>query len=106
MFRHLVVEFYGTVLFGIFQQASFGDANTIFTGLWSCILCTGVVSGSHFNPIVTIGLLLRDAIVDSVNKKKVLKALLYVVAQFVGYFIAAYISWACLLYTSPSPRDS
>ena len=53
-----------------------------------------MVSGSHFNPIVTVGLLLRDAIVDSINKKKVLKALLYVVAQFVGYFIAAYVSWA------------
>ena len=55
-----------------------------FLGLFIGIQTLGAVSGGHFNPAVTIGLL-------SIRKITASNAVLYIVAQVVGAVIAAFL---------------
>lgn len=54
-----------------------------FLGLFLGIQTLGAISGGHFNPAVTIGLL-------SIKKIKTPHAILYIVAQVVGALLAAF----------------
>jgi MIP family channel proteins len=54
-----------------------------FLGLFIGIQTLGAISGGHFNPAVTIGLL-------SIKKIKAPHAILYIVAQVVGALLAAF----------------
>lgn len=55
-----------------------------FFGLFIGIQTLGAISGGHFNPAVTLGLL-------SIKKISAANAMLYVVAQVVGALIAAFL---------------
>ena len=82
------------------DQLSILLANTIATGagLTALIWIFISVSGAHFNPAVSL--------VMFVKKELGLKEFFcFVSSQFIGAFLGAILANACLLYTSPSPRD-
>lgn len=80
----LIAEFFGTMLLVVFGAGIASKADTLWAAsiafglvLMALIVTLGPVSGGHFNPAVSIGLL--------ISKKIDLKNfLLYVVVQFLG----------------------
>ena len=63
---------------------------------------TGQFSGAHLNPAVTIGLVIAGKFSSELM-------IGYIIAQVLGAMLGSwltYLFYICLLYTSPSPRDS
>ena len=85
-FLPYIVEFIGTFIFlGIilnYAKAKWG-AFAIGLGLAAAILFGGAVSGGHFNPAVSIMMLVRKELSS-------MKALGYIVAQVLGGLSASY----------------
>ena len=126
--RELVGEMIGTaiiIIFGVgvvasakLQYPTFDTSSSFAVGdnyaqaiyinmVWGIgvsfgILASYELSGAHLNPAVTLYALLF-------GKFPAAKVLPYIGAQTVGAFLGALVvtlNYVCLLYTSPSPRDS
>lgn len=94
-FRKLLAEFLGTftlVFVGAFAVAATGipqsSANVVVPALAHGLILVGIIfafghiSGAHFNPAVTVGLLVG-------RKIDVVSAVGYIVVQFIGALVAA-----------------
>lgn len=99
--RGAVAEAFGTFLF-VFSIISAVNNAGDFAGLaigftlMVLVFATGHISGAHFNPAVSFGLLIRGAI-------NVTTFVAYVVAQIVGGVIAALVTGA--LYPAGTPKE-
>lgn len=91
LFRPLFAEFLGTftlVFIGALAVVVAPSVNVIVPALAhgfilvALVYAYGHISGAHFNPAVTIGLLVG-------GKIDILKAVLYIIVQFVGGIVAA-----------------
>jgi len=87
----LLYEFLGTaiLLIGINQTshtpfAPFGVGMTLFT----CICVFGNVSGGHFNPAVTLGVLVKEGAGDF--GRNIPFALMIIVAEFLGAILGVF----------------
>jgi MIP family channel proteins len=92
--RQTVAEFLGTFLYlSLALLASTDSRSLIIEALSNGLLIGamvqvfGDISGGHFNPAITIGLLTHGDI-------KILKALLYIIAQIVGAIAGSGLSFA------------
>lgn len=102
LIRKLIAEFLGTftlVLVGSFAVAATGipqsSANVVVPALAHGLVLVGIIfayghiSGAHFNPAVTVGLLVGRKI-DPIS------AVAYIITQFVGGIVAAVVLSALL----------
>ena len=76
-----------TTIFGVPTQALFGQ------------LLLGLINGS-FYAILSLGLAIIFGLLNIINFAH---GALYMMGAFVAWMLLTYV---CLLYTSPSPRDS
>ena len=81
----LVVECFGTFMLTLFFYS--GSQATILAGLWILIVFAWKISGSHFNPAITLAFMFRR---DSKVFPKTL-GIAYIVAQVAGAFLAALV---------------
>ncbi len=76
-----IIELIGT-LFLTLVAATTGNPIAIGVVLCALVYAGGPISGGHYNPAVTVGLLIR-------GKIKVIEGLFYIISQALGGFIAA-----------------
>lgn len=79
----LVFEFVGTMLFTMMFTS--GSQSVILAGLFLMTCFCWKISGSHFNPAVTLAMMLRRG--DA--KFPISRGVMYIVAQFVGGYMGA-----------------
>ena len=79
----LVFEFVGTMLFTMMFTS--GSQTVILAGLFLMTCFCWKISGSHFNPAVTLAMMLRRG--DA--KFPISRGVMYIVAQFVGGYMGA-----------------
>lgn len=79
----LVMECVGTLFFTMFFSS--GSSTIMLLGLWILNIFFWKISGSHFNPAVTLAFMFRK------DERKISwkLALSYIVAQMIGAFIGA-----------------
>lgn len=92
LFRAMIAELVGTfslVFVGVAAAAIAGDQGVITPALGHGLILVGLIytfghiSGAHFNPAVTVGLLVG-------GKTDAVKAVVYIIAQCVGAIIAGF----------------
>src|SRR3954471_22850825 len=87
--RKLITEFIGTfflvLTIGLVVTGGKGDFAPVAIGsvLMAMVFAGAHVSGAHYNPAVTLGVLLRGRI-------EIADAIAYWIAQFIGAVVAAY----------------
>lgn len=79
----LVVECFGTFMLTLFFYG--GSQAIILSGLWILIVFAWKISGSHFNPAITLAFMFRK---DAKVFPKAL-GISYIVVQILGAFLAA-----------------
>ena len=79
----LVFEFVGTMLFTMMFTS--GSQSVILAGLFLMTCFCWKISGSHFNPAVTLAMMLRRG----EAKFPISRGVMYIVAQFVGGYMGA-----------------
>ena len=89
----LLYEFLGTamLLIGINNTSHLGPLAPIGVGLtvFALIVMTGNVSGAHFNPAVTLGVLVKEGAGDFGRNS--MFAMLIIVAEFLGGIFGAFV---------------
>ena len=66
---------------------------TLALALTFCIIIFGEISGGHFNPAITVAMLMQEPTEDSLEKMEDVKlSLMVIVFQVVGGFIGAFVS--------------
>ena len=81
----LVVECFGTFMLTLFFYG--GSQAIILSGLWILIVFAWKISGSHFNPAITLAFMFRK---DAKVFPKAL-GISYIVVQILGAFLAALV---------------
>ena len=84
-----IVEIIGTTVLGIFYMAVGGEQAGILLGFWIITLFGVAISGAHFNPAVTVVIMLRKN--SNFGSRRML-GIMYIVAQFLGGILAAIIT--------------
>jgi glycerol uptake facilitator-like aquaporin len=84
-----VVELSGTIMIGIIHSLIGNSQAGMLLGIWVATLFGEAISGSHFNPAVTIVVMLRK---NSSFGSRRLKGILYIVAQLIGGILQAFLS--------------
>lgn len=90
-YRPYLAELLGTFLLAFLVRLSLGAQFPVATPVLAAVTLglivymIGSVSGAHVNPAVTIGLF-------TIGKIKALDALGYIVAQFIGAFLAGFVA--------------
>jgi glycerol uptake facilitator-like aquaporin len=84
----LLYEFMGTMLFTIVFLCNNSSSGRILISLWILTVFCWKISGSHFNPAVSVAYIFRR---DSGGLSKYL-AILYVIAQTLGAYTGGLIS--------------
>lgn len=82
----LVMEFIGTLFLTLFFIS--GQSVVILLGLWILTIFFWKISGSHFNPAVTLSLIFRK----DEKKISVKLAIAYIVVQFLGGYVGALLA--------------
>lgn len=87
----LLFEFLGTLLLTSLYNSSFqsGDGTGFFVGFFILLIFSARISGSHFNPAVTLAFMLRK---DTGRFSRKL-GLCYIIFQYAGAFLGALISY-------------
>ena len=84
-----VVEIVGTGIMGTFYILMGNQQAGMLLGLWVVTLFGLAISGSHFNPAVTIAVMLRKN--SSFGSRRLL-GIIYIAGQFLGGIAAAFVS--------------
>ena len=93
--RHFVAEFWGTFIIVFAYTSTDGDPAATAAGLMVAHSGTGLISGCHFNPAVTLAYFISKGASKSLDSSEVVKFLLYIPVQFLGSFCGALMTWAC-----------
>jgi glycerol uptake facilitator-like aquaporin len=100
----LIFEFIGTmfltILFNCSQKYSqFATTQVaLLFGLWVLVIFGFKISGSHYNPAISLAFMLRR---DVGNFPRPL-GIAYIIVQIIGGFVGALISWFLMLGLSDS----
>jgi glycerol uptake facilitator-like aquaporin len=97
--RHQFAEFFGTCLLVFSFTSTNGDAFATAAALFVAYAITGLVSGGHFNPAVSIGYGFAKIVNKSQDKTEMCKWTMYIVSQLVGGLIGALLAWALTDFT-------
>jgi len=92
-----IVEMAGTAVMGVFYLTVGDQQAGMLLGFWIITLFGVAVSGSHFNPAVTLVIMARKN--SSFGSRRLL-GIMYIVAQFLGGLLAAVVSVFILEGTS------
>ena len=84
-----IVEMAGTAVMGVFYLTVGDQQAGMLLGFWIITLFGVAVSGSHFNPAITLVIMARK---NSNFGSRRLLGIMYMVAQFLGGLIAAAVS--------------
>ncbi|CAG9318238.1 unnamed protein product [Blepharisma stoltei] len=87
--REYFAELHGTAMLAFIVFASDGGPFSVGLGLWGIINVTGCISGAHFNPAVTLGVILNKKINKSLTSSEFIKFLIYMIIQLGGAFIGS-----------------
>jgi aquaporin Z len=74
-------------------QQNFYDPYAVGMALWVAMIVTGFVSGGHFNPAVTVAVILKVLIDRSLNRALLFKYLAYIPVQIVGAYLGATLAY-------------
>ena len=85
-----IVEMVGTLTIGIFYMMIGDQQVGVLLGLWVIILFGESISGSHFNPAITLVFMLRKN--SSHLGTRRLKGIFYIVAQMLGGILSGLFS--------------
>ena len=85
-----IVEMVGTLTVGVFYFMIGDQQVGILLGLWVIILFGESISGSHFNPAITLVFMLRKN--SSHLGTRRLKGIFYIVAQMAGGLLAGFFA--------------
>lgn len=96
-----VIEIIGTACFTMFFYMMQGRFTSMFMALWVLTLFGLNISGSHFNPCVTLAQMIRKK--TTFGKKRRLLGVMYLTAQFMGGIVGA-MAIATLLKEGPEYR--
>jgi glycerol uptake facilitator-like aquaporin len=77
--RSQFAELYGTFTCVFAYTASNADPVATGTGLLVAFTLTGIISGGHFNPAVTVGYIITRLLSKLATRNEILKYLLYIV---------------------------
>lgn len=58
-----------------------------------CIILFGPVSGGHFNPAITIGVLVKEISLKTVNLSQILFTFAIILSQIIGGFLGVLVSY-------------
>lgn len=94
-FRHLLAELWGSFIIVFAYSSTNGDAAVTGAALLIAYSGTGLISGCHFNPAVTLAYYITKAFDKKLDCSEAIKFLLYIGMQFLGAIIGALISWGC-----------
>lgn len=98
LFRKLVAEAIGTFMLTFTVGVSTSEPFTVGGALWAAMVSTGFISGAHFNPAITLAIITRKYINNTLNQKELTNFLLYMVVQFFSAFIAGLCAWGIIRY--------
>lgn len=84
-----IVEIVGTAVLSIFYLTVAEEQTGMLLGYWIITLFALAISGAHFNPAVTLVIMLRK---NSTFGSRRLLGILYIVAQFLGGLLGAFVS--------------
>lgn len=65
----------------------------VSVALLAALVVTGLISGGHFNPAITTGVILKTLIDKTLNKALLIRYLCYIPAQIVGAWLGALIAY-------------
>jgi glycerol uptake facilitator-like aquaporin len=87
----LLFEFIGTLLLTCLYNTSliYNDICGFFAGTFVLLVLSAKISGSHFNPAVTLAFMLRR---DTGKFSRSL-GIAYIIVQFAGAFFGALLGW-------------
>lgn len=86
----LVFEFIGTAFLTLLFNTSNSQTAGFLLGFWVLIIFSARISGSHFNPAVSLAFMFRKE-VASFNRPL---GLAYMLFQVLGGFVGALVCWA------------
>ena len=72
---------------------NFYDPYAVGMALWVAMIVTGFVSGGHFNPAVTMAVILKVLIDRSLTKALLIKYLAYIPIQVIGAYLGATLAY-------------
>jgi glycerol uptake facilitator-like aquaporin len=84
-----IVEFAGTAVIGVFYLLMGNSQAGVMLGYWIITLFGVSISGAHYNPAITVAVMLRN---NSNFGSRRLKGLLYIASQILGGIVAAIAS--------------
>jgi glycerol uptake facilitator-like aquaporin len=84
-----IVEFAGTAVLGLFYLSVAQQQTGMLLGYWIITLFGVAISGAHFNPCITLCVMLRK---NSNFGTRRLRGIFYIVAQVLGGIASASIS--------------
>ena len=98
MIRRLFAEAIGTflLLFGV--GVSGGEPFAVGGTLLCAMVVTGFVSGAHFNPAITTGIMVFRYLDKSLTKNDFIEFILYIIVQFSSAILGSLLGWAILSY--------
>jgi glycerol uptake facilitator-like aquaporin len=91
LFKTCIAEGVAYFLVIMFIYFSAGDQTKFIFAFWSIFVIFGNLSGAHVNPIVSFGLWIYKG--DMLNLKNIVKLISYVLFQFLGGVLAAWVSY-------------
>mmetsp|Transcript_5912 Transcript_5912/g.10520 ORF Transcript_5912/g.10520 Transcript_5912/m.10520 type:complete len:244 (-) Transcript_5912:33-764(-) len=97
--RRVFAEFMGTLILSYGVINSKGDAFSAAGSLWVAMGSTAMISGAHFNPAVTLGVVLVKTYLKKLSREELQELLMYVGVQFLGAWVGALLSWATKGFT-------
>ncbi|CAG9331404.1 unnamed protein product [Blepharisma stoltei] len=98
LFRMLLAEAIGTFVLTFTVGVSTSEPFTVGGALWAAMVATAFVSGAHFNPAITLSIITRKYINNTLSQPELVKFLLYMVVQFFSAFIASLCAWGIIRY--------
>ncbi len=103
--KKYLAEFLGTFVLALAVGLSLAGTFPIPTPvvaaltLMVCVYTLGAISGAHFNPAISIGLL-------AIRKINLRTAIEYVIAQFAGAGLAKFVTTVYIAMPAPEVRDT
>lgn len=89
----LSAEFAGTFVVTLAVACTGGDSFTYATALWTSAIFTLMISNAHFNPAVTIGVLIKDCLQGRFETARILELVAYIIVQLVAAFLGGSLAY-------------
>eukprot|EP00360_Condylostoma_magnum_P000607 CAMPEP_0168316870 /NCGR_PEP_ID=MMETSP0210-20121227/20147_1 /TAXON_ID=40633 /ORGANISM="Condylostoma magnum, Strain COL2" /LENGTH=206 /DNA_ID=CAMNT_0008306407 /DNA_START=14 /DNA_END=634 /DNA_ORIENTATION=+ len=71
-----------------------GAALSVAAILFVTMAATSMISGGHFNPAITLGVMVRDFLDCKFDLTDILVRVVYIILQIVGGIVGALLAWA------------